>query len=247
MTAKLKQRQRGTISALGARICDPQRRGTPASAPSPGSIQRCEASCGGNLPRRCEAKAGAQRRHRLRPHPTLQSPRAQPHPHHSSFVITPVPAPAPTSRSNLPRFLPAHKSLTISSVKLSQTQSNRVKPCILGWRQLVATTFPLARRPNHNENVCYPIRHSPFVILPSVLSVSLWPKTCISPVLRVRRSALRLKDESNPVQPSPTQSSPVKPSQTMCIGMATACRHNIPLPPPKIVISENTSREPADS
>jgi len=80
-------------------------------------------------------------------------------------------------------------------VQPSPTQSNQVKPCLLGWRQLVATTSssqtPQPRRslPPSHSSFCWQaelrLRH-----FASVRSAPPWPKICVSSVLRGRRSAI---------------------------------------------------------
>jgi len=59
---------------------------------------------------------------------------------------------------------------------------------------------------------------------PSAASVSLWPKICVSSVLRGRRSALWL-------QPSQTQSNPVKPWELEWGGDSLSPQHPPPPPP----------------
>jgi len=160
MTAKLQQWQRerdgpARGSAPRTNLIHP-----PASPPLPGQPAQSVLDRGGNLPRRSEAEAGAQRRHRFRPHRAYSN-------HHETppapFVIRHYFCKCPYF-TRIDRILPDFTCFF--KRKPSPTESNPVKPCLLGWRQLVATTFPAARRPTSTPPH-HPIRHSSFVICPS--------------------------------------------------------------------------------
>jgi len=141
-------------------------------------------------------------------------------PNHATTEAAPPPPPPtnPTTGSSNPLYLSRYiQSPRFAGcqaiITLPQSNSVQLNPTMRsGWRQLVATTFPL---PALHFNEDFP----PFVIRHAQ------PRPGHSPT------------QSNPVQPSPTQSNPVKPSQTYArptfgsnyaLGAATACRRSTP-------------------
>jgi len=134
----------------------------------------------------------AQRRHRFRPRHTLP--------------ITPCAAVRTICHylRKCPYFARIDRISHVIFNKLpGPTKSNPVKPCLLGWRQPVATTFPLPgvqrKRPSR-----YPIRHSLFVISPQrALCLRPWPKNLCS--TRAARPMFGSVAQRR-VQPSPSQS-----------------------------------------
>ena len=98
-----------------------------------------------------------------------------PRPHHSSFAIICINARISHELTGFHRI--SHVILTNRPVKPSPT-----------------IPIGVATACRHNVPQC---RSPQFVILPSTSSVSLWPKICVSSVLRGRRSALWPKDLSN--------------------------------------------------
>jgi len=94
-------------------------------------------------------------------------------------------------------------------IQVSPSESNlceadvRLKPCLLGWRQLVATTSPTGRS-NLNDGPRHPIRHSSFVI-----------RFAQMPVLNTNNNNNKINmlffknAQSKWVQPSPTYARPI--------------------------------------